>query len=82
MTALALFLLAMFLLVGWLLCLVYRETEQDFPPTHRCHRHCSAGQDGRLLEAFQMQNRVGNAACRRDGHILIPVFDIKTEIGA
>ena len=41
MTVLGVFLLAFFLLVGWLLCLAYRETEQDFPPVHRCHRHWS-----------------------------------------
>ena len=39
MTVLGVFLLAFFLLVGWLLCLAYRETEQDFPPVRRCHRH-------------------------------------------
>jgi hypothetical protein len=37
MAAFGLFLLVIFLLVGWLLCLVYRETEQDFPPAHHCH---------------------------------------------
>jgi hypothetical protein len=41
MTALGLFLLAIFLLVGWLLCLAYRETEQDFPPASRHHRPCN-----------------------------------------
>lgn len=35
--AFGLFLIVMFLLVGWLLYLAYRETEQDFPPAHRCH---------------------------------------------
>jgi hypothetical protein len=35
MTVLGVFLLFS-ILVGWLLLLVYRETEQDFPPVHRC----------------------------------------------
>jgi len=39
MAVLSLFLLATFLLVSWLLYLVYRETEKDFPPGHRHHRH-------------------------------------------
>ena len=39
MAVLSLSLLAIFLLVGGLLYLAYRETEQDFPPGHRCHRH-------------------------------------------
>jgi hypothetical protein len=34
MSALGL-LFALFLLVAWLLFLVYRETERDFPPAHR-----------------------------------------------
>jgi hypothetical protein len=38
MTILCLFLLAISLLVGGLLCMAYRETEQDYPPRHRCHR--------------------------------------------
>jgi hypothetical protein len=43
MAALSLFLLAIFLLLGWLLGLAYRETEEDFPPVHRCHRHLVPG---------------------------------------
>ncbi len=38
MTVLCLFLLAISLLVGWLLCLAYRETEQDFPLERRYYR--------------------------------------------
>jgi hypothetical protein len=43
MAVLSLFLLSIFILLGWLLCLAYRETEQDFPPVHRCHRHLVPG---------------------------------------
>jgi hypothetical protein len=35
MIVIGLFLLAVFFVVGWLLRLAYRETEQDFPSVHR-----------------------------------------------
>jgi hypothetical protein len=38
MTELGLFLIAFLVLVGWLVCLTYREIEQDFP-VRRGHRH-------------------------------------------
>jgi hypothetical protein len=38
MHELAISLFIFFLLIGWLLFLVYRETEQDLPP-HNYHRH-------------------------------------------
>ncbi len=38
MTILLVFFIALFLLVGLLLCFAYRETEQDFPPVHRSRR--------------------------------------------
>jgi hypothetical protein len=37
MAALSVSLLIFFLVIVGLLGLVYRETEQDFPPVHRCH---------------------------------------------
>jgi hypothetical protein len=39
MTVICLLLFAISILVGWLLCLVYWETEQDFPPVHRSYHH-------------------------------------------
>jgi hypothetical protein len=42
MTILGVFLIAS-LLITWLLLLVYRETEQDFPPAHRSHHLACAG---------------------------------------
>lgn len=50
MAVFSVFLLSIFLLVSWLLCLVYRETEQDFPARHRCHRH--------LISALVSRNRI------------------------
>jgi hypothetical protein len=41
MTIIGVLIIVFFLLVGWLLCLAYRKTEQDFPPLHRCHRNYS-----------------------------------------
>ena len=38
MTMAGLLLLAICLMLGWLLYLVDRETEQEFPTRHRCQR--------------------------------------------
>jgi hypothetical protein len=59
-------LFALCLLVAWLLYLAYRETEQDFPPTHR-RLSSDPTPDGKVWAAFQrafvlITPRAGNAS--------------------